>query len=465
MTNFYRNLLLCLTAIPMFMAAAEPAGSLQLTLSDVTATDATVTVTPTDVPQFIIDVQDKETYDKNGGDAGAPESRLSLYRRFADLYGGTWQEYAPFQKGIYTNTISDFIDIESGHQYVVYAFGLDNDGNLSAPVVSEIFPQTTEQNFAIDINVTDISQRDARISVTPTDDTQSYMWSITKKEIFENAGGEEGIYENHDMKWWNFVAQSYGVTWQEAAALDVVHGPTAGMYSEFNNGDLLDWDTEYVVYAYAFSDSYAQDSKVFFKEFKTAPADKSDLTFEVSLVEVIADPDRDGFNKATFKIVPSNDTDSYANHMHEALYWDFYDGNPDFTFEDYLSNQVYPYIVSTRKGTQVLTYRNIRPNKEYILVTLGWDVSPTTEEVNMFRFSGKATSGIGDIESAPAAKATGHTGYIHIDGTYEAAAVYTIDGKVVGTYRGTDRIATAPGLYIIRLRTTGAESTHKVIVK
>ena len=319
--------------------------------------------------------------------------------------------------------------------------------------------------ITFDLSVSEISMRNARVKIVPGNPRQKYVFDVVTKALVERAGGLGNLFEYHDKSYWEFVASMYdGMTWQEVAEVDLCQGTIEDLCTDIPALGQLHWDEDYYLYAYALDDDFNPSSDVFAYEFKTLAPEMTDLTFNVTLNEIVADADNAGMNKAVFTIVPSNDEDTYGNHMHEVSFYDFYVDNPDFTYEDYLENQVYPYIFSTRKGTQTLTYRNIKPSKEYIFITTGWNEAPTTDDITIYRFSGEETAGLSD-NLMQNATAIGYGGKIIIDGEYDGAAVYGIDGKLRGTYRNVRSIDTAPGMYIVKLQTNKQVKTIKVVVK
>lgn len=552
-------------------------GSFDFAVSDITPVNATITVTPTDVDDYVFHIMEKAQYDAIGGEDGAYNELKKRWDRYAELYDSPWTEFIDFQNGVQSYDADDFLTPEPGKEYVAYAFGIDDEGNMTSQVFSTTFSteavsrseitfeievtdvkadengtctvtahivpsnddpygvlcqqakfvdfydfndeESTQQYLdnqvrgyvkqtytgeqtvtftrmplnkdmyivavgfnsvpnsapmlhafksepvvetpAFELAVSDIGVRDAYISVVPADNNQNYCYGVVTAAMVERAGGIDNIYTYHDKSWWEMLADLYGDTWTNIAAMYKNFGPIQGKVSETEEIE-LDWDTDYVLYAYNLDENYAPCSDIYTVEFRTLAPTPSDITFEVSLVQVVEDPDREGMNKATLHVVPSND-DPYANHVHEVYYYDWYVDNPNFTFDDYLEKQVYPMIISTRSGETDLTFLNIKPEKEYYLVSLGWNEGHSSKDFNLFRFSGKTTS-TANVELAKNA-VIGYEGAILIDGEYDAAAVFAADGKAIGNFRNTRSISAAPGMYIVKLVNGAQTSTHKVIVR
>lgn len=321
------------------------------------------------------------------------------------------------------------------------------------------------QSPAFELEVSDVTSRDAKLKVVPADTEQSYMWGVVSAEGAERGGGIENIYEYRDRAWWEYQASAYeGVDWKEFAKLEESHGPHEGYYTALSR-EKLKWDTDYILYAYTLDSEYAPSSEVYHVEFRTLAPAKSDITFEVELVELVADehPNRKGFSKATLRVTPSND-DPYANHLHEAQYYDQYASDPDKSMAEYLETEVYPYIASTRSGVQDLTYIYVFPDKEYVFVSLGYDDAPTSDEVHFFRFSGDPSG----VEMAEGEKSGvyGLAGRILVEGEYKAMSVYGADGGLRGCYRGEKSIRVPKGVYVVSLeKDSGERMVYKVMVR
>lgn len=562
-------------------AVSANAGTLSLSVSDITANDALVTVVPDGVDNYFFTFQEKEIYDANGGDEGAIAARIKIWENYGVMYDCPWTDFIATKQGEKTYRADDFITLEAGVAYVAYAFGIEKDGTITSPVASISFtpmavqqvdmtftmevtsvvtdsegtctvtafvtpsadapyavlcqnanivnfydfndpesvkqymtnqfnpyvkdtytgakeltftrmpynsdlylvaagfngapttdptllpfkslPVTTEKLFKL--AVTDVTSTDAHITVIPPDDKVNYMWGVATKGLVERAGGLDGLYEYHDKAWWEFVAEVTETTWQEVAAREENHGNKDGLYSALVD-DTLDWDTEYVLYAYTLNDDYAPASEVYSVEFKTLPANKSDLKFELTLLSCVpdTDPTREGYNKATVRVVPSNDTDSWGTHIMDCYYYDFYVDNPDFTMDDFLKNQVYPYIFSTRTGTQELTYVNIDPKVEYVVVALGYDQTPTTDDFALLRFKGIEYNSVAET-AADNVIVAGYDGRIYIDGDFTEASIYSADGRLQTNVNGKTSVAAAPGMYIVTVKSAGKTTSHKVMVR
>lgn len=204
--------------------------------------------------------------------------------------------------------------------------------NLMAAAATALFAFAANAQEAnavtFELSVTDVTVRDAYIKVTPSSSQQNYVWGVISKDKINRQGGIDNVYEGNDKAWWDFVADmNDDMTWQDAAKNDEYYGTVQGFISKMDGYDKLHWETDYYLYAYALDENYAPCTEVSYVELSTPAAEPSDLTFKITLNEVVADADRPGFNKASITVVPSNDEDSYGNHIHEARFYDFYVDN------------------------------------------------------------------------------------------------------------------------------------------
>ena len=318
---------------------------------------------------------------------------------------------------------------------------------------------------AITLEVSDISSRDAILSITPADPEQGYVCGVARAETVEQGGGIDNIYESRDKEWWEYQASFYeDKDWRDFAKADLRYGAHRAPYTKLA-GEKLDWDADYVLYAYTLDEDCAPSSPIYHVEFHTLAPAHSDISFEVEILELTADdhPNRQGFSKVTLRVTPSCD-DPYGNYLHEARYLDMYGSGEDRDMDAYLSAEVYPFIASTRSGVQDLTYVYVYPDREYVLVSLGYDDGPTGGEIDLFRFSADPTTGaVSPVTDDVAVLAL--PGRIVVDGPCDAMAVFTPDGRMVGSWRSPRSVDLPAGPYLVSVQTAGTRKVHKVMVR
>lgn len=306
-----------------------------------------------------------------------------------------FEDFAKYVTDTYTGTQTFELDeLWKGDEYYCVVAGFDEAPNTD-PFVLALKPgQEAERKDAFKIEVSDISVRDAYITITPPDEEMPYYWFVMRKEKYERYGGDEGIFEQFDKEWYEFVAeisQDPSLTWFDFMS-DYLQSGSDEMYAySLYEGNPLEWDTEFVVYAYGMGDDGVPTTAVSSVEFRTLPRNINEhLTIGMELVSIEEDTDNAYPNmcKVTVKLTPSDDS-TYAVHCHEATFYDWYIGREDYTWEDYLIKQFDPYCV-THEGEDTITFINLKKGKDYYVVATGYDEAPNTE-IFKIRFTADAT--------------------------------------------------------------------------
>lgn len=103
----------------------------------------------------------------------------------------TWQKYMYLcrMSGARTISVAEYYNLRWAEEYVVYAFGMDDDGNTTANVVAREFATTTPvastNQFSIEIG--ELTASSVVFTITPTNDDQYYV-SIQDKRYLERFG-------------------------------------------------------------------------------------------------------------------------------------------------------------------------------------------------------------------------------------------------------------------------------------
>lgn len=602
-TNYFRNAFLAAFTLAGVNAFAD--GTIEIAISDITATDAVASLTPSsDELLYYWNFMVKEDFDAKGGAEKAIENRIQVWKNLAANYDNTtWEEIMGYELQQYpmTESIADYFydTLMFDTDYVVYAFGMDREGNVTAPVstaefrtltppksdntfditVSDIVkggfymtatahvqpsnsdtymarfftktfldrfdltpgsndekkfiaqemlyyvnkseeiangphdfvygrchegeeygvvvmglnddmsPSTSltvayfvaeeEKNLqgTITLEVSDITPMNAHIKITPSSDEIRYYYGITKPDIIEKKGGVEMIPEKLIIDWWKYLAELYGgaYRWQDFIEMQTVTGPIDTTIADLvEQGELEEiyWNSEWVLYAVGFNLDGDVITEPAVEYFNTPDCDKSDMTFDIELVDLDLDPNYPNitrkYYKATVDIYPSNDDETFRANYFQTKYYDQYleDGVMTDMF-DFITRQFLPY--SQEFSGPVRLILPGLPSTDfygdpvsYYVMAMGWNEGPTTE-LNLFKFSCETSA----LSFSEAGKVTvkGNNGHISIEGDHSGAVVYSADGKLMGTIRGTQHLPVRKGLYIVKYNTpSGATKTVKVSV-
>ncbi|MDE5877838.1 MAG: hypothetical protein K2H47_10140 [Muribaculaceae bacterium] len=143
------------------MSAMAYEGTVSLEVSDITSNDAVVSVSPSsDELLYYWNIMDRKEFEAKGGAEKVIENRIAVWERNASYYDNTtWQEMMMYElhTGPMTESIREYFydTLMYDTQYVVYAFGMDPEGNVTAPVSTEEFttltPIASDNTFEVSI--------------------------------------------------------------------------------------------------------------------------------------------------------------------------------------------------------------------------------------------------------------------------------------------------------------------------
>ncbi len=161
MSNFTQFLksAACTVLLAGSLTAFADDASITLAVSDITAMDATVSiVTNPDDLTYYWNFMDKESFDAIGGAENIIENCIERWKRLASSYDNTpWQEMMGYELQEYpmTESINSYFyeTLMYDTEYVVYAFGMDREANVTVPVTTAEFktlaPATSDNTFEI----------------------------------------------------------------------------------------------------------------------------------------------------------------------------------------------------------------------------------------------------------------------------------------------------------------------------
>lgn len=149
----------CATLLAGSMSTYAQEGSITLAVSDISAMDATVSIStnPEDLTYYW-NFMDKESFEALGGADKILDYCIDRWENLASWYDNTtWQEMMGYELVDYpmTESISGYFyeTLMYDTDYVAYAFGMDRDANLTAPVSTAEFktltPPTSDNTFEI----------------------------------------------------------------------------------------------------------------------------------------------------------------------------------------------------------------------------------------------------------------------------------------------------------------------------
>lgn len=181
-----------------------PSYTFGIAVSDVTETEATVTVTPSnDQATYYYGAVKKADFDAFESDAAYAQNILATLKAAADRKVLSLEEYlqTALSKGSSPKKIADLM---AGTDYYAVAIGILTDGRFTSDLVKETFKtiNAPEPALELTIDVTDITATAAKVSVTSSDETSPYYFDLLDEEDYQLYGGTpEGITEFISELW------------------------------------------------------------------------------------------------------------------------------------------------------------------------------------------------------------------------------------------------------------------------
>ena len=227
--------------------------------------------------------------------------------------------------------------------------------------------------------------------ITTPDGQESIDLEVSDYETtFENS---DNVLIQHDFAFWQYTASLYeGTDWKDLMRQDLRSGDIEE--SSDNLYNILEWDTEYMAYAYGLDEQGNVTTQMTKRKFKTLAPEREDTTFEAEITKCEWDV---AFNKYIVEahVTPSNPDAVYFITITNMDWYEWYftsdnTGRKDEAFIQYemLKNTSRPSCDIVRLyclvGEDVykpydLRSQHFTPNKRYGIFIFGMSENgPTT---------------------------------------------------------------------------------------
>lgn len=171
-----------------------------ISVSNITGLGAQVMVAPkAGVESYYYWIEDMSEYKTmfEDSDNVLMQNDFAYWQYFASLYEGTdWKEI--MRQDIKTGAVEESTDnlynvMMWDTEYMVYAYGLDNDGNVTTQMTKEVFktlaPEKEELTFDIEITATEwdvaFNKFAVDAKITPSNPDSKYFVTITNMDWYE----------------------------------------------------------------------------------------------------------------------------------------------------------------------------------------------------------------------------------------------------------------------------------------
>ena len=325
--------------------------------------DASIDVSPSNNDmEYIIDVMEKTEWDKLYAEnpQAIVAERIRLWE--IDVEDGieiypeldTWQKYMQLyqRSGAYTVQASEYSNLHWDTEYVVYAFGMNDEGYQTTDVVSVEFATTAPKASANELSITigEVTESTVAFTINATNN-DPYFVSIQDKRYVERFGdGKEESWE--DMIW----DLTFGKTDDQIASY--IFSGTQELTNESIKKS-IDTLHEYQVLVWGFDEG--PTTAVYVSEVFQPQSAVREVKLWLEVLDVTHE-------SVTCNVeVNYDDATFYAACITKEQFGDDFGAT---YFYEAMAN-VNADVLYT--GTQDITFEGLNPESEYYVVAFGYD--------------------------------------------------------------------------------------------
>lgn len=310
------------------------------------------------------------------------EEDLSYYRSMASDAGVELEEYlaAILSRGSHSGIRMAGLDVES--EYVVYVYGMTAQGEKTTSLYSQSFTTTPPyegNDVTFDINI-EVNRALANISIQPSHEGVAYYHNITTRGHFEQCGSDITALAKDvvataldNYRYWEYTDEEFF------------------RYNSYYRADSYEFegvaDTEYVVFAFKWDETFEPLSEVSYEWFKidSIPPSENELKMTISNI-----------TQTTFDIaVETTNNDPYTIFAVPVL-----------EVAKMNDSQLFDYIVNTYgsaalsmnqcEGPVEGTFSGLEQNTEYFVLLFGYEAGVRTTAMTRQQIK---TAVAGDVEA------------------------------------------------------------------
>ena len=359
--------------------AAKAAFSIELAVDSDSITDssAKITATPSDAAEtYFVNCMEAANYEAAGGDTQIASMWVAYIKQ---QYSGQYSKF--ITKG---NLSSSLSNLTPNTKYVLFAFGMDSNGNITSKLSRLDF--TTKEFVATDdctftLSASNIQATTMTLNVTPSSQTTRYYIGLVTAEAAANytkdglAAEFISMEEEYDIDW---ATSPYVFT--GAKSLDVIDDLS---YKP------LTASTEYTFVIFGIDTTGKRTTTVTTFNATTAAPAQSDMTLDMAATDIT-------MNGATVTVTPSSQTEEYfANIMpYDTYKTATNDDEIISSIVEQLGSNMSSYLAS---GTTKFNYEyQLVSNTKYVAYAFGYAGGATTKLFTYEFTTSEAPAGVID---------------------------------------------------------------------
>ena len=369
------------TALSLFSCKPEPidppeppvtTDPVVIDVTDITDASCQVAVTSQDAEQLYLGAYlPYDNIEELGGMDALAEAFMEQINQLCGMYQITIDEYIA-QAAEQGSHSFELTGLEASTKYLVFVFGVSEDGEITTPTYSKDFTTKDLQRQDIDfkISISDLTCNSATVTVTPSNDGL-YYFDIMSEDELADFGSPEGLV----TAMINYYV-SNGISPADVAAQIASSGEDSYTFK-------LSPGTKYIAFAVGINDNFVVNSDAKQEVFTSPEIETTNLTFEFKAEDITA-------LSGSFTITPSDNNAVYMWFLTDQAQADQF--GDDFSLSSAVINTVNnperPELVDEYKVTGEKTFDIswFSPNTDYILMAFGYDEVNGIPNTNLFKY-------------------------------------------------------------------------------
>ena len=245
-----------------------------INVSNITATNATVSVTPSNDNTYYFDIVEQSTVNSFSSLSAFATAYVEFLQEQAAEYGYNFADFLSSGNDSYTFSNTLIADTD----YYAFAVGVNANGTITTDVTVKAFTTlssgsdsgaTSQNTFAI--SVSGVTSNSATISVNPSN-RDTYYFDVYPKDVADQYGGMTALAADY-VAYIKELYESYGYTFADALS----SGPDS-----FTFDGNLDPGTTYYAFAFGVNADGTVTTDVTTKTFTTEASDSTGGSLDLS---------------------------------------------------------------------------------------------------------------------------------------------------------------------------------------
>jgi len=243
--------------------------------------------------------------------------------------------------------------------------------------------ETPRENLSLEVEITEVGPTSITFNVEASHPDMTWIPMVTYKEYWDNKVSDEEIFIS-DMAYFEYLAESYGITREEFLADMLGMGSQEGIVIEN-----LTPETEFVIYVYGLTIDGERTTVIVAKEATTEKPYEGDITFtfdikeEDYIMEFVVTPSHKGVNYyhgvATEAEIAEWKTLAGSDNLRDAIQKGDIEANIEmFLYYEFIDTRKEYFDMCNVYDTVDDGWERVKADTKYIIYAAKWD-----EECNL----------------------------------------------------------------------------------